>query len=174
MLPTLVSCDASPRILHYPAFLSSYRQSESRSCSSVGEGATVNNSPIPVDSPSRTPSTSTPLREPASSNSTSLAASSNVNFVSRLQEWAQGRGLLFPVYREIQSNEMRNPFCFVVSVPTKESVEGRGVGRTKMEAKQVAAKALYEALSSSSDGYASVSGRACLTPLSHISPLPLF
>jgi len=74
------------------------------------------------------------------------------NYVRRLQEWAQGRGLPLPGYRETPSEEMidsynfRVQFGFVVSVPTMESVEGRGDGRTKKDAKQAAAKALYETL----------------------------
>ena len=74
------------------------------------------------------------------------------NYVRRLQEWAQGRGLPLPGYRETPSEEMidsynfRVQFGFVVSVPTMESVEGRGDGKTKKDAKQAAAKALYETL----------------------------
>ena len=61
-----------------------------------------------------------------------------------LQEWAQGRGLPTPAYREVQrTGPHHNPeFRVTVELPGKESTEG--TGRSKRAAEQAAAAAMLE------------------------------
>lgn len=61
-----------------------------------------------------------------------------------LQEWAQGRGLPTPVYREIErTGPEHNPrFRIVVELPNLESAEGEGA--SKRSAEQAAAAAMLE------------------------------
>lgn len=59
-----------------------------------------------------------------------------------LQEWAQGRGLPAPVYRETaRSGPDHNPL-FTVAVSVEGLPEGMGAGRSKRIAEQVAAQAV--------------------------------
>jgi ribonuclease-3 len=59
-----------------------------------------------------------------------------------LQEWAQGRGLPTPVYREVgRTGPHHNPeFRIAVELPGRESAEG--MGRSKRAAEQAAAAAM--------------------------------
>jgi ribonuclease-3 len=61
-----------------------------------------------------------------------------------LQEWAQGRGLPTPAYREVQrTGPHHNPeFRVAVDLPGKEATEG--TGRSKRAAEQAAAAAMLE------------------------------
>jgi ribonuclease-3 len=61
-----------------------------------------------------------------------------------LQEWAQGRGLPTPAYREVQrTGPHHNPeFRVAVELPGKEATEG--TGRSKRAADQAAAAAMLE------------------------------
>jgi ribonuclease-3 len=61
-----------------------------------------------------------------------------------LQEWAQGRGLPTPAYREVQrTGPHHNPeFRVTVELPGRESAEG--TGRSKRAAEQAAAAAMLE------------------------------
>ena len=59
-----------------------------------------------------------------------------------LQEWAQGRGLPTPIYREVErTGPHHNPeFRVAVSLPNREPAEG--LGRSKRAAEQAAAAAM--------------------------------
>ena len=61
---------------------------------------------------------------------------------TQLQEWAQGRGLPTPVYREVErTGPHHNPvFRVAVDIPQKDPAEG--VGRSKRAAEQAAAAAM--------------------------------
>ena len=61
-----------------------------------------------------------------------------------LQEWAQGRGLPTPTYREVaRTGPQHSPeFRVAVELPNRESAEG--VGRSKRAAEQAAAAAMLE------------------------------
>jgi ribonuclease-3 len=69
-----------------------------------------------------------------------------------LQEWAQGRGLPTPAYREVErTGPHHDPvFRVAVSLPNRESAEGKG--RSKRMAEQAAAAALLEREGVQSDG----------------------
>jgi ribonuclease-3 len=61
-----------------------------------------------------------------------------------LQEWAQGRGLPAPVYREMERKgpDHRPEFRVAVELPGMTATEGRG--RSKRDAEQAAAAAMLE------------------------------
>jgi ribonuclease-3 len=63
---------------------------------------------------------------------------------TQLQEWAQGRGLPTPVYREVaRTGPHHEPeFRVTVSLPQREPAEGQG--RSKRAAEQAAAAAMLE------------------------------
>ena len=63
---------------------------------------------------------------------------------TRLQEWAQGRGLPTPSYREIErSGPDHNP-QFRITVELPERAQAEGTGRTKRAAEQAAAAAMLD------------------------------
>ena len=61
-----------------------------------------------------------------------------------LQEWAQGRGLPTPAYREIERSGPHHDPQFRISVALPEREPAEGVGRTKRAAEQAAAAAMLE------------------------------
>jgi len=63
-----------------------------------------------------------------------------------LQEWAQGRGLPLPVYRDIEASGPAHAPAFTMSVTVEGFPETRGSGRTKRLATQAAAAALLAQL----------------------------
>ncbi|MGE4064855.1 MAG: ribonuclease III [Rhodospirillaceae bacterium] len=64
-----------------------------------------------------------------------------------LQEWAQGRGLPLPAYREIEAAGPAHAPSFTMGVTVKGHAEVLGKGRTKRLATQAAATALLAELS---------------------------
>jgi ribonuclease-3 len=69
-----------------------------------------------------------------------------------LQEWAQGRGLPTPLYREVErTGPHHNPeFRVAVVLPDREPAEGRG--RSKRAAEQAAAAAMLSREGIATDG----------------------
>ena len=65
---------------------------------------------------------------------------------TRLQEWAQGRGLPLPDYREVGRRGPDHEPIFSVEVSVRGAAPARGEGRSKRLAEQAAARALLEAL----------------------------
>lgn len=63
-----------------------------------------------------------------------------------LQEWAQGRGLKLPEYREIGREGPAHAPKFAVEVVVQERSPARGIGRTKREAERDAATKLLAEL----------------------------
>ncbi|MDF3074970.1 MAG: rnc [Alphaproteobacteria bacterium] len=63
-----------------------------------------------------------------------------------LQEWAQGRGLNLPEYREIGREGPAHAPKFAVEVMVQERTPARGIGRTKREAERDAATKLLAEL----------------------------
>lgn len=63
-----------------------------------------------------------------------------------LQEWAQGRGLPLPSYREIGREGPPHAPQFVMEVIVRGRDPARGTGRTKREAERAAAVAMLESL----------------------------
>ena len=65
---------------------------------------------------------------------------------TQLQEWAQGRGLALPVYRQIgrEGSEHEPVFLVEVEVGTQPAAQGRG--QTKRDAESAAASTLLEQL----------------------------
>lgn len=63
-----------------------------------------------------------------------------------LQEWAQGRGLPLPQYREVSRDGPAHEPRFTVSVEVKGAKPQRGEGRSKRLAEQEAASGLLERL----------------------------
>jgi ribonuclease-3 len=61
-----------------------------------------------------------------------------------LQEWAQGRGLPTPVYREVGRSGPHHDPQFRVSVELPELLPAEGNGRSKRAAEQAAAAAILE------------------------------
>lgn len=61
---------------------------------------------------------------------------------TELQEWAQGRGLATPVYREVDRTGPDHNPQFRVAVAVEGLVEAEGAGRSKRLAEQAAAEAL--------------------------------
>jgi ribonuclease-3 len=63
-----------------------------------------------------------------------------------LQEWAQGRGLPLPSYREVGREGPPHAPQFVMEVAVRGRTPARGNGKTKREAERTAALAMLEAL----------------------------
>jgi ribonuclease-3 len=63
-----------------------------------------------------------------------------------LQEWAQGRGLPLPSYREIGRQGPPHAPQFVMEVAVRGRAPASGSGKTKREAERAAAAALLDAL----------------------------
>ncbi|MFN3232109.1 MAG: ribonuclease III [Alphaproteobacteria bacterium] len=63
---------------------------------------------------------------------------------TRLQEWAQGRGLATPSYQEVSRTGPAHEPEFVVSVVVGKEYQARGVGGSKRNAEQAAARTLLE------------------------------
>jgi ribonuclease-3 len=63
---------------------------------------------------------------------------------SRLQEWAQGRGLALPVYTEIGRAGSEHEPVFTVEVTVGTFPPAQGQGPTKRDAESAAARALME------------------------------
>jgi len=63
-----------------------------------------------------------------------------------LQEWAQGRGLKLPEYREVGREGPAHAPKFAVEVAVQDRSPARGVGRTKREAERDAATKLLAEL----------------------------
>jgi ribonuclease-3 len=63
-----------------------------------------------------------------------------------LQEWAQGRGLNLPEYREIGREGPAHAPKFAVEVMVQDRTPARGIGRTKREAERDAATKLLAEL----------------------------
>lgn len=61
---------------------------------------------------------------------------------SQLQEWAQGRGLALPSYREVERSGSEHEPAFTVEVSVKGYPPAQGRGPTKREAESAAARAL--------------------------------
>jgi len=59
-----------------------------------------------------------------------------------LQEWAQGRGLPTPAYREVERTGPHHDPEFRVSVQLPNLAPAEGMGRSKRAAEQAAAAAL--------------------------------
>lgn len=58
---------------------------------------------------------------------------------SALQEWAQGRGLPLPIYREIERSGPDHAPQFTVAVMVEGFADERGIGKSKQAAETVAA-----------------------------------
>ena len=65
---------------------------------------------------------------------------------TELQEWAQGRGLPLPSYREVGREGPAHAPKFVIEVAVKGHDAMRGAGGNKREAERIAAQALLETL----------------------------
>ncbi len=65
---------------------------------------------------------------------------------SQLQEWAQGRGLALPSYRQVERSGSEHEPLFTVEVSVKGYPPAHGRGPTKREAESAAARALLEQL----------------------------
>jgi ribonuclease-3 len=63
-----------------------------------------------------------------------------------LQEWAQGRGLALPSYREVQREGPAHDPVFTIEVQVKGAPVASGVGRSKRQAEQMAAQKLLSRL----------------------------
>ena len=63
-----------------------------------------------------------------------------------LQEWAQGRGLPLPAYREVGRTGPAHAPEFVVEVSLAGRAPSRGAGRSKREAERAAAEAMLAGL----------------------------
>jgi ribonuclease-3 len=61
-----------------------------------------------------------------------------------LQEWAQGRGLPAPTYREIGRSGPHHDPKFRITVELPKHAPAEGCGRTKRAAEQAAAAAMLE------------------------------
>ena len=61
-----------------------------------------------------------------------------------LQEWAQGRGLPTPVYREVNRSGPDHDPVFRVTVQLPVIAPAEGTGRSKRAAEQAAAAAMME------------------------------
>ena len=59
-----------------------------------------------------------------------------------LQEWAQGRGLPTPAYREVERTGPHHNPIFRVAVAVADRAPAEGVGRSKRAAEQAAAAAM--------------------------------
>jgi len=65
---------------------------------------------------------------------------------TELQEWAQGRGLPLPAYREVGRDGPAHAPKFVIEVEVKGHAAVRGAGGNKREAERIAAQSLLETL----------------------------
>jgi ribonuclease-3 len=65
---------------------------------------------------------------------------------TELQEWAQGRGLALPAYREVGREGPAHAPAFVIEASVKGAAPVRGRGASKREAERAAALALLEVL----------------------------
>ena len=65
---------------------------------------------------------------------------------TELQEWAQGRGLPLPAYREVGREGPAHAPKFVIEVEVKGHAAVRGAGGNKREAERIAAQTLLETL----------------------------
>ncbi|MGE0425507.1 MAG: ribonuclease III [Reyranellaceae bacterium] len=65
---------------------------------------------------------------------------------TELQEWAQGRGLPLPAYREVGREGPAHAPKFVIEVEVKGQAAVRGAGGNKREAERIAAQTLLETL----------------------------
>jgi ribonuclease-3 len=61
---------------------------------------------------------------------------------TQLQEWAQGRGLPTPAYREVERTGPHHNPVFRVAVDVAQKDPAEGVGRSKRAAEQAAAAAM--------------------------------
>jgi ribonuclease-3 len=59
-----------------------------------------------------------------------------------LQEWAQGRGLPTPAYREVERTGPHHNPEFRVAVAVADRAPAEGIGRSKRAAEQAAAAAM--------------------------------
>ncbi len=66
------------------------------------------------------------------------------NFKALLQELAQSQGLPQPVYVTVQTDGPEHEKTFVVEVRVGDRLTGRGIGPTKKDAGQMAARRLWE------------------------------
>ena len=67
-----------------------------------------------------------------------------------LQEWAQGRGLALPAYRQVRREGSEHEPEFLVEVTVGDLEPARGRGPTKRAAESAAAAALLERLGGTS------------------------
>lgn len=65
---------------------------------------------------------------------------------TELQEWAQGRGLPLPAYREVGREGPAHAPKFVIEVEVRGHPAVRGAGGNKREAERIAAQSLLETL----------------------------
>jgi ribonuclease-3 len=65
----------------------------------------------------------------------------------QLQEWAQGRGLALPAYRQVGRRGTEHEPVFLVEVKVGDLAPTQGSGRTKREAESAAALLMLEQLS---------------------------
>lgn len=63
---------------------------------------------------------------------------------SQLQEWAQGKGLALPSYRQVRRSGSEHEPLFVVEVTVGKYPPAQGTGPTKREAESAAARALLD------------------------------
>ena len=61
-----------------------------------------------------------------------------------LQEWAQGRGLPTPAYREVERTGPHHSPEFRVAVAVADREPAEGIGRSKRAAEQAAAAAMLK------------------------------
>ena len=89
-----------------------------------------------------TTSSSGPLASSSSTEKVCASARPPRDAKTALQEWAQGRGLPTPLYREIGRSGPHHNLEFRVSVELPNLAPAEGVGRSKRAAEQAAAAVL--------------------------------
>src|SRR5579872_3828654 len=80
-----------------------------------------------------------------------------------LQEWAQGKGLPTPIYREIERTGPHHDPQFRIAVELPGLATAEGVGGSKRAAEKAAASAMIarEGVGGANDGSSSGRNRAC-------------
>ncbi len=68
---------------------------------------------------------------------------------TQLQEWAQGRGLALPAYRQVAREGSEHEPVFLIEVKVGSHAAAQGRGQTKRDAESAAASAMLEQLKAS-------------------------
>src|SRR5262245_9070583 len=89
---------------------------------------------------------------------------------TQLQEWAQGRGLALPSYRQVGREGAEHQPVFLVEVRVGDLAPAQGRGQTKREAESAAAMALLERLAQPSSTQSSPTQPSSAQPPVQSSP----